>query len=164
MNSSVVELFANAADRAKHVAVMMEAACALTVLGRARLATEDAVDAEPAVLQVAGLYQTAERLGEHVRQVSSEARSLLLTARQMLDREPGLQAQVPADFDEVCRMMEDAMGRAVEAIERLEAMRLGAAPGGDTEPDDDQPPSGAVQETVSALFLRLRQGGVAPGA
>jgi hypothetical protein len=162
MNSSVVELFAHAADRAKHVAVMMEAACALTVLGRARLGTETAADTEPAVLQVAGLYQTAERLGEHVRQVSSEARTLLLTARQMLDREPALHDQVPADFDEVCRMMEDAMSRAVEAIERLEAMRLTIAPAADTDAADDPPPSAEAQQAASALFLRLRNG-AAPG-
>jgi hypothetical protein len=158
MKTSVVELFAHAADRAKHVAVMMEAACALTVLGRNRLSADEPDEAQLALLQVAGLYQTAERLGEHVRQVSSEARSLLLTARQMLDREPLLTAQVPADFDEVCRLMEDAMGRAVEAIERLETMRLTAA--GSAEADADEPLAGPgdVERTVDALMARLRKG------
>ena len=40
MNASAVELFAHAAERARDVAVMMDAARALTVLGRARLSAD----------------------------------------------------------------------------------------------------------------------------
>jgi hypothetical protein len=156
MKPSVVELFAHAAERAKDVAVMMEAARALTVLGRARLA-EDAAAPEPEGQQVVGLYQTAERLGQHVRQVSSEARSLLVTARQMMETDPAVQQQVPVDFDEVCRLMDEAMDRAVEAIERLDAMRLAASP----EVRDGHvlrlqaPPE--VKLAAEDLFQRLRK-------
>lgn len=155
MKQTVVELFAHAADRAKDVAVMMDAARALTVLGRTRLSGElEGATEMPTALQVVGLYHTAERLGEHVRQVSCEARSLLLTAKQMLEAEPSLQSQVPVDFHEVCAMMDEAMSRAVEAIERLEAMRLTAAP--DAPPDE--PPSAEAQQAADELFRRLRGG------
>jgi hypothetical protein len=152
MSASAVELFAHAAERAKDVAVMMDAARALTVLGRARLAT-DAGPAEcPDALQVVSLYQTAERLGQHVRQMSCEARSLLLTAKQMLQTEPAEAGRLPADFSEVCRLMDDAMDRAVEAIERLDEMRQAATPllnGTGASPQ--------VRLSVDELLLRLRQ-------
>ncbi|MED5618296.1 hypothetical protein [Ideonella sp. BN130291] len=138
---------------------MMEAARALTVLGRARLAGDAEADTSPgSALQVMALYQTAERLGQHVRQMSSEARSLLITAKQMLDADPQVQCQVPPDFDEVCKMMDEAMDRAVEAIERLDAMRLAAAPasGGRNEPLDAPP---EVLIAADDLFQRLRQAG-----
>lgn len=162
MKPTVVELFAHAADRAKDVAVMMDAARALTVLGRARLSNEEAAQQMPVALQVVGLYHTAERLGEHVRQVSSEARSLLLTAKQMLEAEPSLQSQVPRDFQDVCSMMDEAMGRAIEAIERLEAMRLSAAPSVPeaTEADDASDaelPSPDVLQATDELLQRLRR-------
>jgi hypothetical protein len=159
MKPSVVELFAHAADRARDVATMMEAARALTVLGRSRLAGDAEPDTSPAsALQVMALYQTAERLGQHVRQMSSEARSLLITAKQMLDSDPQVQQQVPADFDEVCRMMDEAMDRAVEAIERLDAMRLAASPtAADTGEPLNAPPE--VRQAADGLFQRLRQAG-----
>lgn len=152
MKPSVVELFAHAAERAKDVAVMMEAARALTVLGRARLA-EDGTGPAPVALQVVGLYQTAERLGQHVRQMSSEARTLLVTARQMMEADPAAVQQVPADFNEVCRLMDEAMDRAVEAIERLDAMRLAAAPNA-RDGQLQLPPE--VRLAADDLMLRLR--------
>lgn len=161
MKPSVVELFAHAAGRAKDVAVMMEAARALTVLGRSRLAG-DAGAQEASALQVVGLYQTAERLGQHVRQMSSEARTLLVTARQMLEADPGVQQQMPADFAEVCMLMDDAMDRAVEAIERLDAMRVAPAPRvPDAAAAIDATPE--VLQAADGLFQRLRQR-AAPGA
>lgn len=153
MNTSAVELFAHAAERAKDVAVMMDAARALTVLGRSRLAS-DASPAEcPDATQVVSLYQTAERLGQHVRQMSSEARSLLLTAKQMLEAEPAEAAQLPADFAEVCRLMDEAMDRAVEAIERLDEMRQAATPLLAAAGASPQ-----VRLTVDELIDRLRHG------
>jgi len=159
MNSSAVELFAHAAERAKDVAVMMDAARALTVLGRSKLCPPPA-DAEPGdgrtAWQVHALYQTAERLGQHVRQTSSEARTLLVTARQMLEAEPQSGAQLPADFAEVCQMMDEAMDRAIEAIDRLEQMRQAAAP---AWPGSEAPAE--VRETVQQLLQRLRTGPLA---
>jgi hypothetical protein len=159
MKPTVVELFAHAADRAKDVAVMMDAARALTVLGRNRLGTDEAPRETPAARQVESLYHTAERLGDHVRQVSSEARTLLLAAKQMLQAEPGLQSQVPPDFDEVCQMMEDAMSRAVEAIERLEAMRLSAPP----PAEEGATPPAEVLRAAGDLIDRLRRGSAGGG-
>ena len=157
MKPSVVELFAHAADRAKDVAVMMEAARALTVLGRSRLGREAEAGAQAtSALQVVGLYQTAERLGQHVRQMSSEARSLLFTARQMLQADPGVQQQVPPDFHDVCRMMDEAMDRAVEAVERLDAMRLAARPALQAAEGIEAPPE--VRLAADGLIQRLRQG------
>jgi hypothetical protein len=153
MSASAVELFAHAAERAKDVAVMMDAARALTVLGRARLATDAGPAESPDALQVVSLYQTAERLGQHVRQMSCEARSLLLTAKQMLQTEPAEAGRLPADFAEVCRLMDEAMDRAVEAIERLDEMRQAATPllaGAGASPQ--------VRLTVDELIDRLRHG------
>jgi signal transduction histidine kinase len=153
MNASAVELFAHAAERARDVAVMMDAARALTVLGRARLASDASPAESPDTTQVVSLYQTAERLGQHVRQMSSEARSLLLTAKQMLEAEPANASQLPPDFSEVCRMMDEAMDRAVEAIERLDEMRQAATPllaGAGATPE--------VRLTVDELIARLRHG------
>jgi hypothetical protein len=160
MKPTAVELFAHAADRAKDVAVMMEAARALTVLGRARLSTREAQGDEPPpdTLQVVSLYQTAERLGQHVRQVSSEARSLLYTAKRMLQSQPEMQCQVPADFEDVCRLMDEAMDRAVEAIERLDAIRLAAVPALAEGPAAIEAPP-HVRVAADELFSRLRQRG-----
>jgi hypothetical protein len=159
MKNSVVELFAHAADRAKDVAVMMDAARALTVLGKARMSSEappeDGPSSDP--LQVECLYQTAERLGEHVRQVSSEARSLLITAKQMLQMQPEIRSQVPPDFDEVCRLLDDAMDRAVEAIERLEAMRFQAVRAL-FEAESEEAPTADVRRLADGLIERLRNG------
>jgi hypothetical protein len=156
--NSVVELFAHAADRAKDVAVMMDAARALTVLGKVRLSS-DVPDEGPVSdpLQVEGLYQTAERLGEHVRQVSSEARSLLITAKQMLQMQPEIRSQVPPDFDEVCRLLDEAMDRAVEAIDRLEAMRFQAVRAL-FEAEVNQEPTPDVRRLAAGLIERLRKG------
>jgi hypothetical protein len=156
--NSVVELFAHAADRAKDVAVMMDAARALTVLGKVRLSS-DVPDEGPVSdpLQVEGLYQTAERLGEHVRQVSSEARSLLITAKQMLQMQPEIRSQVPPDFDEVCRLLDEAMDRAVEAIDRLEAMRFQAVRAL-FEAEVNQEPTPDVRRLADGLIERLRKG------
>jgi hypothetical protein len=158
MKNSVVELFAHAADRAKDVAVMMDAARALTVLGQRRIAAEPATEGAAAdPLQIEGLYQTAERLGEHVRQVSSEARSLLVTAKQMLQMQPEIRSQVPPDFDEVCQLLDEAMDRAVEAIERLEAMRFAAVKSlFDAEPAEIEAPPD-VRRLANGLLDRLRQ-------
>lgn len=153
MNASAVELFSHAAERAKDVALMMDAARALTVLGRNRLCATRAAGEVPDDPQVAGLYQTAERLGQHVRQMSSEARTLLLTARQLLEAEPKGLEQLPADFGEVCRLMDEAMDRAVEAIERLDAMRHAAVPAGGGLVASPQ-----VRATVDHLLARLRHG------
>jgi hypothetical protein len=150
MNASAVQLFAHAAERAKDVAVMMDAARALTVLGRARLSVEAAGGELPDTSQVVSLYQTAERLGQHVRQMSCEARSLLVTARQMLQTEPAAAHQLPSDFGEVCRMMDEAMDRAVEAIERLDEMRQAATP------LNGPAASAEVRFTVDELIARLR--------
>jgi hypothetical protein len=153
MNNSAVELFAHAAERARDVAVMMDAARALTVLGRSRLSADAGPEECPDTMQVVSLYQTAERLGQHVRQMSSEARTLLLTARQMLEAEPAHARQLPPDFAEVCRMMDEAMDRAVEAIERLDEMRQAATPllaGAGASPE--------VRMTVEELLQRLRHG------
>ena len=151
MNASAVELFAHAAERAKDVAVMMDAARALTLLGRTRLSAEPSADDAGQALQVLGLYLTAERLGQHVRQMSSEARSLLLTARQLLEAEPQARDGLPPDFAEVCRLMDEAMDRAVEAIERLEKLREAAAPA----PTAPMPPE--VRREVDELLARLRR-------
>ena len=160
MKPTVIELFAHAAERARDVAVMMDAARALTVLGRARLATEPAADGSGLIdTEVFSLYQTAERLGHHVRQMSSEARTLLVTAKQMLETQPQPVA-TPHDFHSVCEMMDQAMARAVEAVDRLDAMRLSmdataAATPGDAaaaEPTDE------VRHCTDALFQRLRFG------
>ncbi len=157
MKHSVVELFAHAADRAKDVAVMMDAARALTVLGQRRLSTEAAGEGEAQdPLQAEGLYQTAERLGEHVRQVSSEARSLLVTAKQMLEMQPEVRRQVPPDFDEVCQLLDEAMDRAVEAIERLEAMRFATIRSLFEEDTQEAPPD--VRRLADGLIDRLRAG------
>jgi hypothetical protein len=163
MKNSVVELFAHAADRAKDVAVMMDAARALTVLGQRRLSAEPAAEGDAAdALQVEGLYQTAERLGEHVRQVSGEARSLLVTAKQMLQMQPEVRSQVPPDFDEVCRLLDEAMDRAVEAIERLEAMRFHAVRSLFDEQAGEAPPD--VRRLADGLIDRLRSGSPGPGS
>jgi hypothetical protein len=155
MKTSVVELFAHAADRAKDVAVMMDAARALTVLGHQRLAAEPAPEgAEPDPLQVAGLYQTAERLGQHVRQMSSEARTLLVTAKQMLQMQPEIQCQVPPDFDEVCQLLDQAMDRAVEAIERLEAMRFATIR---QSGESEEAPAPEVLRQAQDLIERLKR-------
>jgi hypothetical protein len=151
VNASAVQLFAHAAERAKDVAVMMDAARALTVLGRARLAAEAANAELPDTAQVVSLYQTAERLGQHVRQMSCEARSLLLTARQMLETQPEAVGQLPPDFGEVCRLMDEAMDRAVEAIERLDEMRQAATP---VRAETGATPQ--VRFTVEELIARLR--------
>jgi hypothetical protein len=158
MKNSVVELFAHAADRAKDVAVMMDAARALTVLGQRRLAAEPAREGAADPLQIEGIYQTAERLGEHVRQVSSEARSLLVTAKQMLQMQPEIRSQVPPDFDEVCQLLDEAMDRAVEAIERLEAMRFAAVKSMfDAEAAEAEAPPD-VRRLANGLIARLRHG------
>ncbi len=138
---------------------MMEAARALTVLGRARLTGDDSGHPAPLALQVVGLYQTAERLGQHVRQVSSEARTLLVTAKQLMETDPGARLQVPADFHDVCRMMDEAMDRAVEAIERLDAMRLAAAP---MLPGPDGEAPADVRLATDDLLARLRRGAAGP--
>ncbi|MEW6707547.1 MAG: hypothetical protein AB1430_22100 [Pseudomonadota bacterium] len=156
MKNSVVELFAHAADRARDVAVMMDAARALTVLGQRRLSGDPAPEG-PGVdpLQVEGLYQTAERLGEHVRQVSCEARSLLVTAKQMLQMQPEIRRQVPPDFDDVCKLLDEAMDRAVEAVERLEAMRFNAVRTlFEAESAGEPPPD--VRRLADGLIDRLR--------
>ena len=153
MNTSAVELFAHAAERARDVAVMMDAARALTVLGRSRLSADTDAAESHDTMQVVSLYQTAERLGQHVRQMSSEARSLMLTAKQMLEAEPAEARQLPPDFAEVCRMMDEAMDRAVDAIERLDEMRQAATPllaGAGASPE--------VRLTVDELLERLRHG------
>jgi hypothetical protein len=157
MKNSVVELFAHAADRAKDVAVMMDAARALTVLGQRRLSAEPAGEGDTAeTLQIEGLYHTAERLGEHVRQMSSEARSLLVTAKHMLELQPEIRSQVPPDFDEVCQLLDEAMDRAVEAIERLDAMRFAAVKAMfDAEPAEAEPPPD-VRRLADGLIGRLR--------
>lgn len=137
---------------------MMDAARALTVLGHARRrAGEPVDDAATDSVQIESLYQTAERLGEHVRQVSCEARSLLLTAKQMLQMQPDIRSQIPPDFDEVCRLLDEAMDRAVEAVERLEAMRFAAVRAlFDAEPPAEAPPE--VCRLADGLIERLRQG------
>jgi hypothetical protein len=85
--------------------------------------------------------------------MSSEARSLLLTAKQMLEAEPAEAAQLPADFAEVCRLMDEAMDRAVEAIERLDEMRQAATPLLAAAGASPQ-----VRLTVDELIDRLRHG------
>lgn len=160
MKPTVIELFAHAAERARDVAVMMDAARALTVLGRARLATEPAADGSGLIdTEVFSLYQTAERLGHHVRQMSSEARTLLVTARQMLETQPQPLA-TPHDFDNVCAMMDQAMERAVEAVDRLDAMRLSMDAASSAAPGDAAAaePTTEVRQCTDALFQRLRFG------
>ena len=153
MNASAVELFAHAAERARDVALIMDAARALTLLGRSRLCGDarDPAASDLEATQVIGLYHTAERLGQHVRQMSCEARGLLLTARQLLEAEPESCGQLPPDFAEVCRQMDEAMDRAVDAIDRLAQVRESSVPAGDAGPAP-----WAVQQEVDALLGRLR--------
>jgi hypothetical protein len=154
MKTSALDLFSHAADRAKDVAVMMEAARALTVLGRSlALPSNELCACDPQ--QLFGLYETAERLGHHVRQMSSEARTLLVTAKHMLRAQPGVEDEVPLDFDDVCRLMDESMDSAVGAIDRLDAMRLTWVPssGYVAEPVET---TEEVQAFADNLFQRLR--------
>jgi hypothetical protein len=89
--------------------------------------------------------------------VSSEARSLLITAKQMLQMQPEIRSQVPPDFDEVCRLLDEAMDRAVEAIDRLEAMRFQTVRAL-FEAEVNQEPTPDVRRLADGLIERLRKG------